>query len=151
MIHETKEKAVRRSLSALLVSLVTLAALPAPSAGAVEVAHPHPPHPVVRAHLTRPDPLTRTLIHEASARRLSLPGLLAAWQHVAVCEVNGDWSMVGPTYSGIGFSNATWSQYGGGRYAPLAGEATRFQQIVVGMRVTGGWIPDQDGCDPGGW
>lgn len=142
---------MRRSLSALLVSLVTTAFLPAPSLGAVEVVHAHPPHPVVRAHLSRPDPLIHALAHEAGALRLSLPGLVAAWQRVAVCEVNGDWSMVGPTYSGIGFSNATWYEYGGRQFAPVAGEASRFEQIAVGMRVTHGWIPDQYGCDPGGW
>ncbi len=77
--------------------------------------------------------------------------LVADWEQVALCEVGGNWSMVGPTYSGIGFSNATWYEYGGRRFAPRAGEATRFEQIAVGMRVTGGWIPDQYGCDPGGW
>lgn len=59
--------------------------------------------------------------------------------------------MTGPVYSGIGFSNATWSQYGGSRYAEVAGEATRAQQILIGMKVTHGWVPDQAGCSPTGW
>jgi hypothetical protein len=59
--------------------------------------------------------------------------------------------MVGPEYSGIGFSNATWFQYGGARFAPKAGDATPVQQILIGMRVTHGWIPDQGGCSPTGW
>ena len=82
---------------------------------------------------------------------LTVGQLRAQWQHVAICEVGGNWSMTGPIYSGIGFLNATWSAYGGQRYAPLAGRASRDQQIVVGLRVTGGWVPDQHGCSPTGW
>jgi hypothetical protein len=59
--------------------------------------------------------------------------------------------MTGPVFSGIGFLNTTWSQYGGRRFAPVAGEATVDQQILIGMRVTHGYIPDQDGCSPVGW
>ena len=35
--------------------------------------------------------------------------------------------------------------------APLAGRANEDAQIIVGMRVTRNWVPDQYGCDPGGW
>ncbi len=94
---------------------------------------------------------SRALDAEALVHGVSVPHLLAQWQRVAVCEVDGDWSMTGPEYSGIGFSNATWHQFGGTRYAPLAGEATREQQILIGMRVTHGWVPDQAGCSPTGW
>jgi len=59
--------------------------------------------------------------------------------------------MTGPAYSGIGFMNATWNAYGGARYAPLAGQATRDQQILIGMKVTSGRVPDQNGCSPTGW
>jgi hypothetical protein len=94
---------------------------------------------------------SRALDAEALVRGETLHRLLREWQRVAICEVNGNWSMTGPVYSGIGFSNATWWQYGGTRFAPLAGEATRDQQILVGMRVTRGQVPDQGGCHPGGW
>jgi hypothetical protein len=87
----------------------------------------------------------------ATAVRVSIAQLRAEWQHVAICEVGGNWRMVGSAYSGIGFLNATWSAYGGTRFAPLAGQATRDQQILIGMKVTNGWVPDQTGCAPGGW
>jgi hypothetical protein len=87
----------------------------------------------------------------ASSVSLNIDELRNKWQHVAVCEVSGNWSMVGPSYSGIGFSNGTWSQYGGRRFAPVAGDASRDQQIIIGMRVVHGQIPDQHGCSPYGW
>jgi hypothetical protein len=97
------------------------------------------------------NPLRRALVVEASSVRLNIDQLRAKWQHVAICEVDGNWSMTGPSYSGIGFLNSTWHQYGGAQFAPLAGEASRDQQIVIGMKVTHGRIPDQDGCSPDGW
>jgi len=103
-----------------------------------------------RAHLdavaTRHD-----LAVAAATVRVSIVQLRAEWQHVAICEVGGNWAMTGPAYSGIGFLNATWNSYGGARYAPLAGQATRDQQILIGMKVTNGRVPDQNGCSPTGW
>jgi hypothetical protein len=74
------------------------------------------------------------------------PTLEAEWQRVAVCEEGGDWSYVGPVYSGIGFLNTTWDSEGGLAYAPNAGEATEDEQITIGMRITGGYVPDQGYC-----
>jgi hypothetical protein len=133
---------------ALLVLLMTAVTLPSPSADAAVAVKPVP---VVAPPRPRVSPVVRALVVEAAAIRVSVPVLRARWQHVAVCEVDGDWSMTGPIYSGIGFLNATWSQYGGRRFAPVAGEATVDQQILIGMRVTHGRIPDQDGCSPVGW
>jgi resuscitation-promoting factor RpfA len=95
--------------------------------------------------------VVHALIVDAMAERGSVAELRAKWQSVAICEVDGNWSMIGPVYSGIGFLNSTWYQYGGRRFAPVAGEATVDQQILIGMRVTHGWIPDQYGCSPVGW
>jgi hypothetical protein len=91
------------------------------------------------------------LLIAARSRGVTVDELRQEWQSVAECEVGGNWAMTGPVYSGIGFLNATWSSYGGGRFARLAGQATRDEQIVIAMRVTGGWVPDQDGCSRGGW
>ncbi|MHB1087716.1 MAG: transglycosylase family protein [Acidimicrobiales bacterium] len=87
----------------------------------------------------------------AAQARLTIDQLRREWQLVAICEVGGNWAMNGSSYSGIGFANSTWLQYGGSRFAPLAGQAPRDAQILIGMKVTGGWVPDQQGCSPGGW
>jgi hypothetical protein len=132
----------------MLLSVVTPAVLAAPLADAAVTAKVvRPVAPQVLAVVGS----TRALEAEAMVRGLTMGDLVAKWQRVAICEVGGNWSMTGPVYSGIGFSNATWSEYGGSRYARLAGEATRVQQILIGMKVTHGWVPDQEGCSPGGW
>ena len=153
-----EKKAVRRIMFALLVSLalpVVLLTQPTfdPPAGAVVRAKPAPPpKPVVVRHAALiADVEARAIVADARARRVSVVALRNEWEHVAICEVGGNWRMVGPVYSGIGFRNDTWSSYGGVEFAPLAGEASEDAQIIVGMRVTGNWVPDQDGCDPGGW
>jgi hypothetical protein len=132
----------------MLLSVVIPVVVGAPLASAAVVSRPT--KPVVRHDLIALA-ASRALAAEALVRGDTIRSLLVDWQRVAVCEVNGNWSMTGPVYSGIGFSNATWDQYGGSRFAPVAGDATRDQQILVGMRVTRGQIPDQDGCDSGGW
>lgn len=133
----------------MLVSVAIPVVLVAPLASAAVVSRPPTPPVAHRDLVVRA--ASRALAAEALVRGETIHSLLTAWQRVAICEVNGDWSMTGPVYSGIGFSNATWVQYGGSRFAPLAGDATRDQQILVGMKVTRGQIPDQDGCNPGGW
>jgi hypothetical protein len=130
----------------LFIPLVLLTQ-PAGAADAVsKPVRPAPPH----VHLVI-DPTVRALVVDAVSMGVSVRELRAQWQDVAMCEVGGNWSMTGPRYSGIGFSNATWNTYGGTRFAPLAGQASVIEQIVIGMRVTGGWVPDQNGCTPGGW
>jgi len=58
------------------------------------------------------------------------------WDGIASCETGGNWSMQGSRFSGgLGFANTTWSSFGGGQFAPNAGQATREQQIVVAERV----------------
>lgn len=58
------------------------------------------------------------------------------WDSIASCETGGNWSMQGSRFSGgLGFANTTWSGFGGGEFAPNAGQASREQQIVVAERV----------------
>ncbi len=58
------------------------------------------------------------------------------WDGIADCETGGNWSMSGSTYSGgVGFANTTWEGFGGGQFAPNAGQASREEQIVVAERV----------------
>jgi len=137
---------MRRASFAFLAALASVLApfWPLANAGAVVAPHDRGPLKVPITVALRINPL----VHEASAIGTSVARLRAMWQRVAICEVGGDWDMVGPLYSGIGFSNATWSAYGGHRFARLAGQASVNQQILVGMKVTGGWVPDQYGCAP---
>lgn len=128
---------VRYLTSAVLVDSVRTAAPMAPSPWRPAVA------PV--------DPTQHRLVAAARQVGMSLGRLRQEWQSVAVCEVGGHWAMTGPIYSGIGFLNATWDAYGGRQFAPLAGLASRDEQILVAMKVTGGWVPDQNGCSPSGW
>jgi hypothetical protein len=124
----------------------------APPAGAVgAVGRPKPAssavhHAELLAHVE-----ARALVADARARRVTVNGLRNEWEHVAICEVAGNWRMIGPVFSGIGFRNATWEEYGGVEFAPLAGRAGEDAQIIVAMRVTRNWVPDQYGCEPGGW
>ncbi len=140
---------MRRIVSALLfIVLAVLAASPSP-AGAETPAKPSP-------LVGRPGPSLvafsdYAVYADAVASGVTVARLRAEWQRVAVCEVGGNWAMTGPRYSGIGILNTTWYEYGGRRFAPLAGEATENEQIVIGMRVTRGWVPDQEGCSPTGW
>jgi hypothetical protein len=71
----------------------------------------------------------------------------AYWDAMARCETGGDWNMTGSRYSGgVGFYNGTWDAWGGREFAPLAGQASREEQIVVANRVaTQGWITPSGG------
>ena len=154
---------MRRILLTLAISLFSVAAPLAPSsAGANSIKHPHPstrpPTPLQLAFEKLQDQRQmrdlethKTLTAVAAHFHMTLHQLVDKWQRVAVCEVNGNWSMKGPLYSGIGFSNATWARFGGTRFAPIAGDATPLQQVLIGMKITKTWIPDQYGCSPAGW
>ncbi|WKD61630.1 Resuscitation-promoting factor Rpf2 precursor [Corynebacterium ciconiae DSM 44920] len=67
----------------------------------------------------------------------------SVWDQIAQCESGGNWSIdTGNGYSGgLQFAPSTWQAYGGGQYAPTAGQATREQQIDVAQRVQAaqGW------------
>ena len=157
---------MRQVLSAVLLSVMIIVAPLAPLAGA-DVAKEPPKHPApalvsiaspiqivrlaykaVRAHHPA---VVSPLAATARVAGTTIGALRAEWQRVAVCEVGGNWAMTGPRFSGIGFANSTWDAFGGRRFASLAGIATIDQQIFIGMKVTGGWVPDQNGCSRGGW
>jgi len=150
---------VRRVLFAVLAILFSPLVLLLPPANAAVVQKP--PVPTVRQEtvpvtVVAPVPVVenaneRQIQSLAANAGVSVVTLRAEWQHVAECEVAGNWSMTGSAYSGIGFLNSTWYQYGGTRYAQLAGQATETEQIIIGMEITGGWVPDQNGCSPSGW
>ncbi len=147
---------MRRIMYATMALLTSAAVLPSSGGAASTLPSPKGKEVIAVRHRVKPRAIrvvhhTTLLSYVAAIARVTVNQLRAEWQHVAVCEVAGNWSMQGPVYSGIGFANATWLEYGGTRFAPLAGEAPRDAQILIGMRVTGGWVPDQNGCAPGGW
>lgn len=69
------------------------------------------------------------------------------WNKVAWCETHGDWDMHGSNFSGgLGISNVVWIEYGGQEFAPHAGLATPFEQMLVAKRInSNGFVPDQNG------
>lgn len=69
------------------------------------------------------------------------------WLKVAICEESG---RNDPTYGYLGILPSTWVYFGGTKYAPLAGGATWQEQVAIAERVQSD-VPDQNGCDPGGW
>ncbi len=62
-------------------------------------------------------------------------GIPPAWQCIAMNEVGGNWAMHGSKYSGIGFLNAAWDQWGGREFAANAGDATPMQQVTIGRKI----------------
>lgn len=75
--------------------------------------------------------------------------VVAEWDKVNQCEEGGKWGIQGPVFSGgLGISNHNWIAYGGGRYAPNAGLATPYQQILIAQRIQP-QPPDQNGTCSG--
>ncbi len=59
------------------------------------------------------------------------------WDRMAYCETAGNWAHFpdGTWTGGLGIYNQTWIGWGGGEFAPKAGQATREQQIIVANRI----------------
>ena len=64
----------------------------------------------------------------------------SVWDKVAHCESTGNWSInTGNGFSGgLQFTKSTWLAFGGGKYAPVAHQATREQQIDIAKKVQAG-------------
>ncbi|GAA0909738.1 transglycosylase family protein [Streptomyces thermoalcalitolerans] len=71
---------------------------------------------------------------------------VSTWNRVAACESSGNWNINTGNgyYGGLQFTQSTWEEYGGTRYAPRADLATRDQQIAVAEKVL-------EGQGPGAW
>ncbi|MFF3160155.1 transglycosylase family protein [Streptomyces sp. NPDC057910] len=61
----------------------------------------------------------------------------SVWDRVAACESGNNWATNTGNgfHGGLQFTKSTWKEFGGGKYAPLAHEATRGQQIEIAERV----------------
>lgn len=59
------------------------------------------------------------------------------WDRMAQCETGGNWQHFpyGTWTGGLGIYNQTWLGWGGGEFAPTAGQATKEQQIIVAERI----------------
>ncbi|MFC8986977.1 transglycosylase family protein [Streptomyces sp. NPDC056956] len=68
------------------------------------------------------------------------------WDKVAACESTNDWNINTGNgyYGGLQFTQSTWEEYGGTRYAPRADLAAKDQQIAIAEKVL-------DGQGPGAW
>ena len=66
-----------------------------------------------------------------------------AWAALAQCESGGNWHINTGNgyYGGLQFSASSWIGAGGGKYAPVASDATPAQQIEIAenLRANGGW------------
>lgn len=62
---------------------------------------------------------------------------VAYWDRMAQCETGGNWQHFpyGTWTGGLGIYNQTWIGWGGGEFAPTAGQATKEQQIIVADRI----------------
>ncbi|UNO41740.1 FG-GAP-like repeat-containing protein [Streptomyces sp. MST-110588] len=76
-----------------------------------------------------------------AAGSVSVSGANAAsvstWDKVAQCESSGNWSINnGNGFSGgLQFTLSTWRAFGGTKYAPMAYQATKKQQILIAEKV----------------
>jgi hypothetical protein len=59
------------------------------------------------------------------------------WDRMAQCETGGNWQHFpyGTWTGGLGIYNQTWLGWGGGEFAPTAGQASKEQQIIVAERI----------------
>lgn len=58
------------------------------------------------------------------------------WRALGVCETGLTWTWHQPSYGGaFGIYHGTWRSFGGSDYAPTAGEAPPFLQVIVARRI----------------
>jgi uncharacterized protein YabE (DUF348 family) len=58
------------------------------------------------------------------------------WDKMANCETGGNWAASGQRYQGgLGIYFQNWNHYGGRDFAPTAGQATKYEQIIVAERI----------------
>ena len=58
------------------------------------------------------------------------------WDKMANCETGGNWAASGQKYQGgLGIFFQNWNYYGGRKFAPIAGQATKYEQIIVAEKI----------------
>lgn len=96
-----------------------------------------------KAPVSTTAPSTNTTPQKPVQEKASNPapqGGSGKWDSLAQCEAGGNWSInTGNGYSGgIQASPSTWAAFGGTKYAPTAGQATKAQQIEIGEKILAG-------------
>ncbi|HWB39395.1 MAG TPA: hypothetical protein VG604_04145 [Candidatus Saccharimonadales bacterium] len=77
------------------------------------------------------------------------PNLYDAWTKVAVCEEGGWVGSSGSAFpNSLGIRAANWYNYGGGSDVSPAAQIAVAQRMINSLGID---IPDQDGCQAGGW
>ncbi len=59
-----------------------------------------------------------------------------AWSAIARCETGTRWDWHTTSYGGaLGIAHVTWQAFGGTEYAPTAGDATPWQQLLIARKI----------------
>jgi resuscitation-promoting factor RpfB len=101
--------------------------------------------PLPSAQVAVVQPAVATAPTPAAAKKsyASIAASGDVWDRLARCEASGNWSINTGNgfYGGLQFTAGTWTNHGGGVYAPRADLASREQQIDIAQRVlaTQGW------------
>jgi hypothetical protein len=97
-----------------------------------------PPPPPVTQPPPPPPPVVEEVV-EVSSYEYSYESPIpeSYWDRMAICETGGNWQHFpyGTWTGGLGIYNQTWLGWGGGEFAPTAGQASREQQIIVANRI----------------
>ncbi|HET7320163.1 MAG TPA: hypothetical protein VFI84_01085 [Candidatus Saccharimonadales bacterium] len=92
----------------------------------------------------------RTRLHHHVAQTTdSYRYLYNAWSKVAVCEEGGWVGSSGYNFpNSLGITRANWFANGGGSDVSPAAQITVAERMIHRLGIG---IPDQNGCQPGGW
>lgn len=77
---------------------------------------------------------------------------VSAWDRIATCESTNRWHLTeaqsdADSSGGLQIQTRTWNDYGGQKYAPTAGQATKQQQIEIAEKILGGQGPGAWVCN----
>lgn len=97
---------------------------------------------------TAPTTTTATTVVEVSVVEVSV-SLYAEWSKVAVCEEGGWIGSAGGNYpDSLGITRANWYMFGGGADVSPAAQIAVAERFIAHYGIG---VPDQHGCQRGGW
>lgn len=87
--------------------------------------------------------------HIVKAKTAESNALYAEWTKVAVCEEGGWVGSSGVAFpDSLGITSANWYANGGGSDVSPAAQIKVAERLITGLGIS---VPDQAGCDAGGW